>query len=89
MQVSFWSSLARSLGITTGSAAREQAIQRHITNLTHPAEDMRRSAAWSLGKMGRVTDEAVKALERAAEKDASSVVRKAAKWALKSLRVEK
>ena len=85
-QVTFWSSLAKSLGFTSAAAAKQTAIQQHIANLTHPNEDTRRSAAWSLGKMGKVSDEATTALQTAAEKDASNTVRKAAQWALKSLR---
>jgi len=86
MQVSFWSSLARSLGMSQ-TAARAEIIQRHITNLTHPAEDMRRSAAWQLGKMRAIPESAVEALKKSAATDSSSVVRKAAKWALKSLNI--
>jgi len=88
-QTSFWASLAKSLGITSASAARKEAMQQHIANLTHPAEDTRRSAAWSLAKMGKVSDEAVAALEKASEKDPSTTVRKAAQWALKSLKSPK
>jgi HEAT repeat protein len=86
MQVSFWSSVARSLGISQ-AGVREVVIQQHITNLTHPAEDMRRSAAWQLGKMRGVPETAVEALKKSAATDSSSVVRKASKWALKSLNI--
>jgi HEAT repeat protein len=88
VQVSFWSSLAHSLGIQSAGSAREAAIRRHIANLSHPIEDTRRSAAWSLGKMGAVPEEAVKALQEMAKKDPSHTARKAAKWALKSLGVD-
>jgi len=84
---SFWSSLARSLGISKqGAGPRERQIQQYLADLRDSNDDRRRSAAWSLGKMKPPPKEAIAALTDAANKDTSPFVRQSAQWALRVIK---
>ena len=84
MADSFWQSLARSLGLAP-KATRETTIQKYLADLKSSNPDVRRSAAWSLGKMKPPPKEAVQALTDATQ-DPSEFVRRSANWALKIIR---
>lgn len=90
MQVSFWSSVSNALGIgRTGPGARDQQIKQHVANLKNDNPDMRRSAAWSLGKIKPPAREAIGPLTESANKDPVEAVRHSAQWALKSISGQK
>ena len=90
VQVSFWDSVTRALGIQAGGLGlgREGKIRRLIADLKNPLVDARRSAAWSLGKLKPPPKEAIGELEKAA-KDQDINVRHAAEWALNILKGKK
>jgi len=80
----WWSRMSGLFGKQGGPRKNEREAKRALAQIEDTDPQMRRSAAWRLGKFGSGAHEEVEALTKLMS-DHNEYVRRAATWALKSL----
>ena len=81
---SWWNRMGSLLGLQTKQQKADHEVEKALVEVTDADPQVRRSAAWRLGKLGSGTHEVVEALSKLMQ-DHNEYVRRAATWALKNI----
>ena len=84
---SWWHRIGNLFGVVGGLRKADIEVKRILTQVGDEDPQVRRSAAWQLGKLRRGTPEIVDALSKMMN-DHNEYVRRAATWALKNVELE-
>ena len=81
---SWWSRLGDLVAGQTRTGQREAELRRALADAESPDVQVRRSAAWRLGKLREDSDEVKAAMDKLLN-DSNEYVRRSAKWAAKQI----